>query len=160
MIINKKNSDIRFEEMLSRLKELDCRITSQRIFLLRMIAASEGHPGAIQLYENLRALFPTVSLAMVYKTIALLKQQGEVLEIDLHGQSRYDGNKPYPHPHLICTQCNQIIDGDQLPALARIEQQIMETYGFQVSHQNQVFYGVCPDCMAGADLTINRNQKS
>lgn len=160
MIINKQNSEIRFKEMLSKLKEIDCRITSQRIFLLRMIAASEGHPGAIQLYENLRSMFPTVSLGMVYKTIALLKQQGEVLEIDLHGQSRYDGNKPYPHPHLICTQCNQIIDGDQLPVLATIEKQILETYGFQVSHQNQVFYGVCPDCVAGADLPVKRKLNS
>jgi Fur family peroxide stress response transcriptional regulator len=160
MIVNKTNPEVRFNEMVSRLKELDCRITSQRIYLLRMIAASEEHPGAIQLYERLRVMFPTVSLAMVYKTIALLKQQGEVVEIDLHGQSRYDGNKPYPHPHLICTQCNQIIDGDQIPALTTIEQQIMETYGFQVSHQNQVFYGVCPECLAESDLAVNRNQKS
>lgn len=160
MIINKNNPETRFNEMLSRLKELGCRITSQRIFLLRMIASSEGHPGAIQLYEDLRATFPTVSLAMVYKTLTLLKQQGEVLEIDLHGQSRYDGYKPYPHPHLICSHCNKIIDGDQLPALETIEKQIMETYGFQVSHQNQVFYGLCPDCVAGVHFTVSQKKNS
>ena len=67
--------------------------------------------------KSLRTQFPTISLATIYKTLTLLKEEGEVLEIDLHNDSRYDGNKPYPHPHLICTQCGKIADGDSVPIL-------------------------------------------
>ena len=59
-------------------------MTSHRLALLRLLAVSEGHPNATQLYQKLRLQFPTVSLATIYKTLALLKEEGEVLEIDLH----------------------------------------------------------------------------
>jgi Fur family peroxide stress response transcriptional regulator len=121
-------------------------MTSHRLALLRLIAASDGHPSAAQLYERLRVQFPTVSLATIYKTLALLKESGEVLEIDLHNDSRYDGNKPYPHPHLICTRCQRIMDGDAAPDLHSINHQIAEIYGFQVQRQQQVFYGICTEC--------------
>ena len=57
--------------------------------------------------EKVKKVFPTTSLATVYKTVALLKELNEVLELGFpEGSNRYDGNKPYPHPHLICTKCN------------------------------------------------------
>ncbi len=41
----------------------------------------------------------------------LLKEMGEVLELGFSdGSNRYDGNKPYPHPHLICIACRNIVD--------------------------------------------------
>ena len=153
MIINNKTDpELRYQKMLAKLRERGCRITSHRIGQLHLIAESEGHPSAAQLYERLRLQFPTVSLATVYKTIALLKQDNEILEIDLHGQSRYDGNKPFQHPHLICTRCGQIIDGDALPSMLTINQQIEDVYGFKVQQQQQVFYGLCPKCQQVTDV--------
>ena len=147
MIINNHDDpEARYQKMLAKLKLRGCRITSHRIALLRLIAISEDHPSAAHLYESLCLQFPTVSLATIYKTLVLLKEEGEILEIDLPNGSRYDGNKPYPHPHLICTCCHKIYDGDDLPALQLINQQIAEKYGFKVLRQQQVFYGLCPDC--------------
>jgi len=138
--------ETRYQTMLSKLKNRGCRITSHRIALLHLISVSEGHPNAAQLYERLRIQFPTVSLATIYKTLALLKEEGEVLEIDLRNDSHYDGNKPFPHPHLICTKCDQITDGDALPLLSDINRDIEKAFGFQVIRQQIVFYGVCPEC--------------
>ena len=101
----------RFEQLVSKLKARGYRLTPQRVALLKIISVSTGHPSATQMYEQMRHQFPTTTLATVYKTIALLKETGEVLELEFSGaENRYDGNKPYPHPHLICVQCNQIID--------------------------------------------------
>jgi Fur family peroxide stress response transcriptional regulator len=136
--------------MLSRLKDRGCRITSHRLALLRLLACSEGHPSAAQLYERLRVQFPTVSLATIYKTLALLKDEGEVLEIDLRSDSRYDGYKPYPHPHLVCTHCGQIMDGDLALPVSGLNQQIAEEYGFLVQRQHLLFYGICSECQASA----------
>ena len=55
-------------------KKRDFRLTPQRVELVRLIAASEGHPSAAQLYENITTQFPTMSQATVYKTLALLKE--------------------------------------------------------------------------------------
>ena len=103
---------VRFDELIAALRERDFRLTPQRVELVRLIAASEGHPSAAQLYAKIRTQFPTMSQATVYKTLALLKEMNQVLEIDLRDDSHYDGNRPDPHPHLICMKCNKIVDGD------------------------------------------------
>jgi len=83
-IHNMIDPEIRYQSMLAKIKERGSRITSHRIALLRLISVSDGHPTAAQLYERVRVQFPTVSLVTIYKTLALLKENGEVLEIDLH----------------------------------------------------------------------------
>ncbi len=146
MIIDKNDPEQRFEHMLASLRRRNCRMTSHRISLLRLISISEGHPTALDLYTQLRKQFPTASLATVYKTLVILKEEDEVFEIDLHGQSRFDGNKPAAHPHLVCIRCKHVLDGDRLRGLDGIDIQIMNLYGFEVTRQQQLFYGICPDC--------------
>jgi len=143
------NTQERYQRMLSILQARGCRLTSHRLALLRLLTTTTEHPHAGRLYEDLRAQFPTVSLATVYKTLALLKDAGEVFEIDLRGDSHYDGNKPYPHPHLVCTRCGSITDGDNLLPLERLEHEIDERFGFHVSRHQLVFYGLCQSCRDG-----------
>ena len=137
---------IRFEQLIAKLKERQYRITPQRVELIRLIAASEGHPSASQLYNQIKVQFPTMSLATVYKTLDLLKEVGEVLEIGLRDDSHYDGNKPYPHPHLICMKCQKIMDGELDVAVGKIIQEVENNFGFRVVKHQLDFYGLCPDC--------------
>lgn len=137
--------DTRFNQLVDALKEHDYRLTPQRIELVRLIAASEGHPSASELHAKIKRQFPTMSHATVYKTLTLLKEINQVLEIDLHSDSHYDGNRPEPHPHLICTGCNKIIDGDLAldpAALHRLEQ----ASGYKIIRPQIALYGLCPDC--------------
>jgi Fur family peroxide stress response transcriptional regulator len=137
--------DTRFEELITALRERDYRLTPQRVELVRLIATSAGHPSAAQLYARIKAQFPTMSQATVYKTLALLKEMNQVLEIDLRDDSHYDGNRPEPHPHLICIQCNKIEDGDlefDLSAIRELEQ----ISGYRIIRPQIVFYGLCADC--------------
>ena len=136
---------IRFTELIAALKERDYRLTPQRVELVRLIAASQGHPSAAQLYAKIKAQFPTMSLATVYKTLALLKEMNQVLEINLHDDSHYDGNHPRPHPHLICMECNEIIDGEvslDPEAIRKVE----EVSGYTILRPQIALYGLCPDC--------------
>jgi Fur family transcriptional regulator, peroxide stress response regulator len=142
--------DLRYQTLLAILKERGSRLTSHRLALIRLLSSSEEHPNAMQLYESLRLQFPTISLATIYKTLALLKDEGQILEIDLHNDSHYDGNKPYPHPHLICTHCSRIFDGDEVAAIQKLNQEIQDRYNFQVSRHQLVFYGLCRDCQQKA----------
>jgi Fur family peroxide stress response transcriptional regulator len=136
---------VRFDELITALKERNFRLTPQRVELVRLIATSEGHPSAAQLHAKIKTKFPTMSHATVYKTLALLKEMKQVLEIDLRGDSHYDGNRPGPHPHLICMKCNKIVDGemDLDPSSVR---RLEETSGYQIVRPQIVFYGLCPDC--------------
>ncbi len=131
--------------MISLLKQHEFRLTPQRLELVRLIALSEGHPNAAQFYARITEKFPTMSQATVYKTLTLLKDMGQVLEIDLRDDSHYDGNRPDPHPHLICTQCNQIMDGE-LEIDNSLLKKLETNSGFQITSSQITFYGLCPDC--------------
>jgi Fur family peroxide stress response transcriptional regulator len=139
------NPENRFDEMISALKERDFRLTPQRMELVRMIATTDGHPNASQLYSKIKTRFPTMSHATVYKTLGLLKELNQVFEIDLHDDSHYDGKKPFSHPHLICTCCEKIMDGDSQLERQMIKQ-VENQSGFLIAESKLVFYGVCPDC--------------
>jgi len=147
--IEKSMSDpqVRFTELINALKERDFRLTPQRVELVRLIAVSQGHPNAAQLYEKIKVQFPTMSHATVYKTLTLLKEMNQVLEIDLHGDSHYDGNRTDPHAHLICTHCGKILDGDMILDLAAIRR-MEESSGYTLLRPIVSLYGLCADCKA------------
>jgi Fur family peroxide stress response transcriptional regulator len=139
----------RFEELMNKLREHEYRLTPQRVALLRLLATSEGHPSATQLYDQLRDQFPTTSPATVYKTLNLLKDMDEVLELGFSDDdNRYDGNKPYPHPHLICIRCRKITDPEVSLAQGLV-QEVAQQSGFQIVGHRLDFYGLCPDCQDG-----------
>jgi Fur family peroxide stress response transcriptional regulator len=138
-------SDIRFNQLINALKDHNFRLTPQRVELVRLIAVSEGHPSASQLHAKIKRKFPTMSHATVYKTLSLLKEINQVLEIDLRDDSHYDGNRPDPHPHLICVNCNKIIDGELLIDQESIQKMEQES-GYKIIRPQISFYGLCPDC--------------
>ncbi len=124
--------ELRFQQLVARLRGCDYRLTPQRIALLRLIAASEGHPSAAGLFEQIKAQFPTTSRATVYKTLNLLKELGEVLELGFSDDdNRYDGSRPYPHPHLICVRCRKIMD-PQVSLLDDLKREVAELTGYEV----------------------------
>ena len=65
--------------MIRVVREKGGRLTPQRLAMLKILAKSKGHPSAEQIYDQIRADFPTTSLATIYKTLSLLKDRGEVL---------------------------------------------------------------------------------
>jgi Fur family peroxide stress response transcriptional regulator len=136
----------RYQQILAKLRQSVYRMTPQRMSLIRLIAASEGHPSAARLYEQIKVQFPTMSLATIYKTLDLLKGLGEVLEIGLRDDSHYDGNRPYPHPHLICTRCQKIMDGELEAPVRTLVNEMEQVSGFRIVRHQLDFYGLCPDC--------------
>jgi Fur family peroxide stress response transcriptional regulator len=141
-----RGSEERFQQMLDKLKSHDCRITPQRLAVLRILAGSEQHPSAEDIYEEVRKEFPTTSLATIYKTIALLKGLNEVLELGFpDGSNRYDGSKPFPHPHVICTRCRKILD-PELISLEELKDEIGKRTGFRIHYHRLDFFGLCREC--------------
>jgi Fur family peroxide stress response transcriptional regulator len=139
---------IRLDELTNILKARGFRLTPQRLAVLKILATSDGHPSVEHIYAQIKQDFPTTSLGTVYKTISLLKEIGEVLELGFADDvNRYDGNKPYPHPHLICVKCKHIIDPEIAEARTAI-QEAAEMLGYQVLSYRFDVYGICPQCQA------------
>lgn len=136
------------------------RLTPQRLAILAALVRDSGHPTADELHRRILPEFPTTSLATVYKTLALLKEHGEVLELatDAMGGAsgpgcRYDGRRPRPHPHFICTRCGKISDPDDSPESTQAEEQLATLVdrlgrqsGYMVDNVRLDLYGLCQDC--------------
>jgi Fur family peroxide stress response transcriptional regulator len=140
------DSDIRLDEITQRLRASGHRLTPQRMAVLKILASSDGHPSAEQIYDQVKTAFPMTSLGTIYKTISVLQVMGEILELGFgEGSNRYDGAKPYPHPHLICMQCNKIIDGD-LSLDPESLRSLELASGYKILRPQISLYGLCPDC--------------
>ena len=136
----------RLEALLAQLREKGKRITPQRRAILRILAESTGHPSAEQVHRAILKDFPTTSLASVYKTINLLKELNEIQELEFSDMgNRYDGAKPFPHPHVICRGCGTIVDSDAVE-LGRLTRLVAEETGFAITSHRLDFYGLCPKC--------------
>lgn len=138
--------EARFQQLADKVHRRGGRLTPQRVAILRILAASEGHPSVEQIYEQIQADFPTTGLATIYKTIALLKEMDEVLELGFaDGSRRYDGNRPYPHPHLICTRCGEIQDLD-VPDLDELVARVSRELDCDIQSHRFDLYGICRNC--------------
>lgn len=138
----------RTDELVRSLRREGRRLTPQRMAVLKIIAESRGHPSVEQIYDEVRREYPMTSLATVYKTIALLKELGQVLELGFgEGVNRYDGSKPYPHAHLICLNCHAIVD-PQVEALETAPEAIAAQTGYRMVSHRLDFYGICPECQS------------
>jgi len=138
----------RFQIIINRLRESNHKITPQRMAISKILARSEGHPSVEDIYKRLQDDFPTMSLATVYRNVMLIKSLGEVLEIGFpDGSNRYDGNKPYPHPHVICIKCKKIVDPD-LDSLDEMKKEVALETNFRILNHRLDFFGICSDCIA------------
>jgi Fur family transcriptional regulator, peroxide stress response regulator len=138
----------RLNELIQRLKQRGHRMTPQRVAVLRILTGSIDHLTAEQIHQRVLQEFPMTSLATIYKTVNLLKEMGELLELSFGSDSnRYDGARPQPHPHLVCMRCQQILD-PQIDSIRELSQQVAEMYGYQIVGHRLDFFGICPDCQA------------
>ena len=138
--------ETRLVEMKGALAEKGVSLTPRRSRLLEALIDSRNHPGVSEIHQDVRRYFPGTSLATIYNTIDLLKDAGQVLEIEFSGAAnRYDGWRPEPHTHLICDECGRIEDLDMEEVSEPIEA-ISASTGYEVTHSRSDYYGVCPDC--------------
>ncbi|RPJ61590.1 MAG: transcriptional repressor [Acidobacteria bacterium] len=132
--------------MVSKLRSRGVRMTPQRLGVLKTLAGSVNHPTVEEIYEQIKRQFPTVSLATVYKTVSLLKGLNEVLELGFPDASnRYDGYRPFPHPHVICVRCRKIMD-PELVNLEAISAEMSRKTGYEIQYHRLDFFGICPEC--------------
>ncbi|MBN1953726.1 MAG: transcriptional repressor [Anaerolineae bacterium] len=143
------NKHNRLEELVARLRERGCRLTPQRMAVLKILTAGNCHPSVQEIYCQVRDEFPMMSLATVYSTLALLKEMGEVQELSWDGCRRYDAASSSPHPHLICLQCGEIVDLES-DLLGNVADEIARRTGYQIVSHRFEFFAICPRCQEAA----------
>ena len=125
----------------------------KRNTILSSLQQSKVHPSAEALYQSLREEHPDISLATVYRNLALFKSQGLIRSLGtVSGVERFDGDLS-PHAHFVCRGCSAVLDlpAAQLPDLC----QAADGIGCHVEQTQLVLYGLCPDCVSASSPEEN-----
>ena len=131
--------------IIEALRNKGYKATPQRIAICRFALKSKDHPTAQRIYEEVKKIHPTVSLATVYKTLQVLKELGLIQELSLpQGQTRFDCNMR-PHVNLVCLRCGNITDLDD-SAAHDIVKKVATLTKFVVAGQRLDMYGICQNC--------------
>ena len=125
------------------------RKSKQREAILRVVKGTTSHPTADWVYEQVRREIPNISLGTVYRNLKLLKQEGQILELNFGNTLvRFDGNTQY-HYHFICEQCGRVFDvsSDERMERAMLSRIAQET-GFRITLHRCELRGLCRDCQS------------
>ena len=130
---------------IDALRRKGYKATPQRITICRIMLNSRAHPSAQQVYDEVKKIHPTVSLATVYKTLEVLRDIDLVQEINLpKGQARFDSYMT-PHINLICLKCGTITDLDDM-TIKEITKKAATSTKFKPTRQRMDVYGICQKC--------------
>jgi Fur family transcriptional regulator, peroxide stress response regulator len=121
------------------------KATPQRIAIGLFVLHNHVHPTAQRIYSEVKKVYPTVSLATVYKTVQILKEAGLIQELNLEkDQTRFDPNMK-PHAHMVCLQCKSIIDCTD-SMVSEIVDRMSNEADFSASEWNFDISGICSNC--------------
>ena len=135
--------------IIETLRKNGYKATTQRIAVCRFALHSRDHPTAQRIYNEIRKMHPTVSLATVYKTLQILTQHDLIRELDLpQSQARFDSYVG-PHLNLICVRCGNIQDFDDDAAQELVER-VTGKAEFTRTGQRLDVYGICKICRSRA----------
>ena len=130
----------------ARTEERSFRLTPQRAAVLDAVQSAHDHPTARDIYRRVQARVPGIGFATVYRTLNLLVEHGEVLELQLGDEpvARYDGNIGH-HDHVVCRSCGRI--GDlSVPLPPAVVAEAEDRSGFALDGYELQFLGECGDC--------------
>jgi Fur family peroxide stress response transcriptional regulator len=131
--------------LIEALRRKGYKATPQRIAICRFALHSRDHPTAQRVYDEVKRVHSTVSLATVYKTLQVLEKLDMVQELNFpQGQARFDSYMK-PHVNLVCLRCGNIRDLND-PAAQEIVARIAATAEFTPAGQRLDIYGICKTC--------------
>ena len=146
------------DNFIDVMREKGLNATYQRLLIYKHLLKTKSHPTAEEIYQEVKSVYPSLSLATVYKTLETFAENNLIAKVNtLHDMARFDGDTD-PHHHLVCLHCKKIVDiyDDDLNKLP-----IPSKNGFRVFGYRVQFEGLCETCDADPEIkqTINsRNE--
>jgi len=132
--------------------------------IFRIVASTEEHPGAEEIYRQLHSSYPNVSLDTVYRSLWLLADLGLISTVGPRRESvRFDANSDRHH-HFTCVRCGLIRDF-QNTELGELDLPTEAAVFGRLDSLHVEIRGVCSACLQAEssgqlpDQTSNKKQR-
>ncbi len=123
------------------LREAGLRATQQRVAVIGILMAADDHPNVDDVVAKARMVDDTVSLATVYRTLAVLEGAGIVRKLSFgDAPARYEMMPARAHDHIVDVDTGELIEipGDEI---MRIRERIAADLGYEIVSQHTVLRG-------------------
>jgi Fur family ferric uptake transcriptional regulator len=141
------------EVLTAELRGRGERVTTARIAVAEVLAATEEHLSAEQIAERAEQLRPGIHRATVYRALDALGELGLVTHVHL-GRSgttyHLAGELAAPHLHVRCTECGAVLDVDG-KTLDPVRRRLHKELGFRLDADHVALLGTCRDCLKMLD---------
>lgn len=150
-------------EQLSRIEQKlaaeNVRLTMQRRLVVERMVRRE-HFTAEEMVKDVQKMHPSIARGTVYRTLALLQDNGLAEKHDFKHQAPYyeltHGRKH--HDHLICLNCGEIIEFHN-SKLEAMQEAIVNEYGYELISHSHKLYGLCAKCQRQGKDTARKPPK-
>lgn len=120
------------------------RLTNQRAEVFRVLEGTTSHPTADEIFTDVRASIPDISLATVYKALETLVSCGLAQKLRCGtGPARYD-RRTDAHAHAHCVSCGTLVDVEDDHRDQLLRSPLAD--GFQVLDYRLELIGYCRSC--------------
>ena len=118
----------------------------KRNAILEYLQETDEHPSAEMVYNNLKPQIPDISLATVYRNLAMFRQSGQIISVGtVGGVERFDGNTA-PHVHFVCNGCYAVHDLHTMNIPENLSREAEKMMGGQIEGCQLTFTGLCARC--------------
>ena len=135
--------------LLTMLASRGIRITNQRRVIVGIIEMADRHLDAAQILRKAQRLDHRVDRVTVYRTLALLKRQGLVDELDLmhvEGERHfYERRTGREHLHMTCIRCGKITEFESV-LFTRLKREVEQKCAFRIAVARLEIGGYCAEC--------------
>ena len=129
------------EQLEQALRDAGVRITRQRSAILQILAGSDDHPDANELYRRASDIEPTVSLSTVYRTLSVLEDKGVVQRLSFEGApARFETTDAPHHDHMIDLETGDVIEF-RSDKIEKLQAEIAAELGYDIVYHKLELYG-------------------
>jgi Fe2+ or Zn2+ uptake regulation protein len=133
-------------QTIESVREHGHRLTPQRRLVLEIVTASQDHLDAESIYLQAKQRDDRISLATVYRSLALLKEIGLIVEHSLgEDHAHFESAQTSPHYHFTCERCGRVVEFSA-PEIENILKNLCVEKKLEVNEVHFFITGVCQIC--------------
>jgi len=131
---------------IESVREHGRRLTPQRRLVLEILNGSQDHLDAESIYLQAKQRDEHISLATVYRSLALLKEIGLIVEHSLgEDHAHFETAQPSPHYHFTCEKCGRVFEFNA-PEIEEILRTLHLEKEVEINEVHFFITGVCRSC--------------
>ena len=134
------------ERAVATLREQGHRLTPQRLLVLQIVGAGNGHMGVDEVFRQAKEAYPYMDIATVYRTLHLFKRLGVVTEVAIGDRLHYEITDPSgKHHHMVCQVCHGAYNLSP-HYLEEFRETLIRDFGFEPDLEHFAVPGICLEC--------------